>query len=641
MSKKIDDLSEMIRQMTEGRFSSMDPRALATMQPPPHLQTFSGASQVRSNRPSPKKQPLLNETHGIESTLFSQVVSVTAFIQSAVENDPDSIMVAEMSPVLDTLRSMVNGQKQENETSEGSRPFSKQLTPGTTTRDLPLPPLDRILAALRAMYDRPPDRFYWPFELGTLGDFLKHVVKACSPGPMSDMELVRVHCGLYWIFTECSDPGEGCGEGNALNQAYDAEAQTCRNSLETILSNLSIHIMPNYNSIGALYMAGIYCLQHGKPYMSWTFISRASLMSQDLGYQTQHVVALGSPEEAQRMMRLFWAVYTIEKALSLRLGRPSTIRDQDITIPRLLLNRQMTSLSSNRLPDWIHVASLYGRIYDYIHSPSALSQSIPVRETRTKLLAAELEQIMEARTEYYNRPGLWTDHTIDDNLRQLIIHANKATDYSILSSIYKALPSSNPSCLTPAPECISAAKASLSNSEVCISMLAAMSSWSSNIGIWINEVLRLAPLIPFLTIFCHIIETLDRSCLDCLQRLVSRFQTLAQCPRFLSCSRQLRIFKALSDAATKYVEVKARGQTDHIFGGGFTELPELTTAENRMSSWFDITSPLPLGSIVGGPSHHHPQRPYDASGSPLDNQGAQLGTWFYQTQQMMRLLDDS
>jgi hypothetical protein len=61
----------------------------------------------------------------------------------------------------------------------------------------------------------------------------------------------------------------------------------------------------------------------------------------------------------------------------------------------------MTSLAYSRLPDWIDVASLYGRLYDSLYSPTALTQPGSVRASRTSALASELERIIAARTGYY------------------------------------------------------------------------------------------------------------------------------------------------------------------------------------------------------------------------------------------------
>lgn len=92
---------------------------------------------------------------------------------------------------------------------------------------------------------------YWPFEFGSLGDFTQKVIRACTPGPISDMELIIVHYVLYVLFTQCSVGADD----ETLRQDYDVQAATCRESLETILSSLSFHIDTDIDSICALYMA--------------------------------------------------------------------------------------------------------------------------------------------------------------------------------------------------------------------------------------------------------------------------------------------------------------------------------------------------------------------------------------------------
>lgn len=88
-----------------------------------------------------------------------------------------------------------------------------------------------------------------------------------------------------------------------------------------------------------------------------------------------------------------------EKMLSLRLGRASTLRDQDITLSRPGLGRPGTSLSGELAPVWIHLASVQGRIYDDIYSSQAVLQPPQIRTSRARALATELETIMR-NTQY-------------------------------------------------------------------------------------------------------------------------------------------------------------------------------------------------------------------------------------------------
>jgi hypothetical protein len=131
-------------------------------------------------------------------------------------------------------------------------------------------------------------------------------------------------------------------------------------------------------------------------------------MCQALGLHSSHGLVKECSNAAQRQLHLFWAVYVLEKSLALRLGRPSTIRDRDITVPRLALDQKMTSLAYNRLPDWIDVAALYGRLYDDLYSPHALAQPHSVRSIRTGALASEFERMIAARFDYYVSSSLWS-----------------------------------------------------------------------------------------------------------------------------------------------------------------------------------------------------------------------------------------
>ncbi|KAJ6188326.1 hypothetical protein N7519_003234 [Penicillium mononematosum] len=587
ISNKIDKLSEMMRQLSHERTSNSGFASSAGLRSPLHSSFQSKESQVTSsdNKTGAKRPHLplkeVKEVEGIESTLFSHAIFATRYLQTVVENDPYSNVAAEMTSALDALRSMVSAQNQQNETLEGSPPFSKALPPELSLRGLPIPSMDRILACLRIAYERSPNEVYWPFEFGSLGDFTGYVIKACSPGPVTDTELIIVHYGLYCLFTECSR----AVEDEIVKQEYEAQATICKESLETILSNLSFHIPTNIDSVGAMYMAAIYCLQCGKPFAAWAFISRASLMSQALGMHSSYVMATEPAEKAQQNLRLFWALYVIEKAVSLRLGRCSTIRDHDITVPRLLLDRKMSSLLYNRLPDWIDLANLYGRVYDNIYSPNALAQPVSVREARARALAGELERIMAARVEFYKRPNQWTSHAIHAEPCRFIIHANRAIEYSILACIYRGIPSGESSSLAPCPECISAARATLNETEVCIAMVSDATSWSLSLDMWVNEVVILAPFMPFLILFCNITETSDLSDLAYLQRLVDGLHSMAQFPRYASCSKQLRILKTLCDVAAKYVEAKARSQSGDMDSGQFTDL-DMNTYLNSDTVWF-------------------------------------------------------
>ncbi|KAL4926794.1 putative C6 transcription factor [Aspergillus undulatus] len=568
ISDKIDELSEMMKKLSHERSVIRDRNIDLAV--PTGMRVSSRSSlppienqAARCDHPSGSgRPPSSSESQCIESTLFEHVVFAAKYIERTVESDPHSHISAEIRSVLDTLWSTIKEQKQQDDTVERLRPFANSPLSVRSFKDLPIPPMGRVFPCLRFAQDRSPNQLYWPFEFGSVGDFATYIVKVCSPGPATEAELIIVHYVLYWLFTECSNAAEEDG----IKQDYEAQALTCRNSLEIVLSSLSIHIATNMDSVRAMYMATLYCLQRGKPFAAWTFISRAALMCQELGLNNSYIMTTEPPEERQPKLRLFWAVYVIEKAVSLRLGRPSTIRDHDITVPRLHLDRRMASLAHNRLPDWIDVANLYGRVYDNIYSPCALAQPGTVRGSRIMALASEFEAILAAREEFYKRPNTWSSHAVHPRPYALMIHANKATDYSTLACIYKARPSNESSTSVPHAKCLAAARASLNEAEACITMLAntGTSNRGSAIDTWISEVISLFSLMPFLILFGNVIETSAQPDLDHLQRYVGslNLHSMAQSSRLLACSKQMRIFEALYDVAAKYVEAKSKTEQE-------------------------------------------------------------------------------
>lgn len=119
-------------------------------------------------------------------------------------------------------------------------------------------------------------------------------------------------------------------------------------------------------------------------------------MCQSLGLHSAHSLYVESPESRRQKIHLFWVIYVTERMLSLRLGRSSSFRDQDITVPRLgiLQDREPDSLLNPILPKWIEVAGLQGRTYDEIYSAGALIQPAHVREPRARALAGDLEKLL-------------------------------------------------------------------------------------------------------------------------------------------------------------------------------------------------------------------------------------------------------
>lgn len=99
------------------------------------------------------------------------------------------------------------------------------------------------------------------------------------------------------------------------------------------------------------------------------------------------------PIEAQRKRFLFWNTYFIDKSLSLRLGRASTIQDWDVTVPLPTPSNSNSTPLSAFISLWVATARCQGHIYELLYSPDSMTQSDDVRRFRAQKLVADLDDI--------------------------------------------------------------------------------------------------------------------------------------------------------------------------------------------------------------------------------------------------------
>jgi len=97
------------------------------------------------------------------------------------------------------------------------------------------------------------------------------------------------------------------------------------------------------------------------------------------------------PSTQQDKMGLFWSIYCLDKALSLRLGRSSAIQDYDISLP---MNFEASNVAHpwktiHKL--WIRLASIQGKVYEFLYSPAALAQPEEDRVSHARQLAEEMQ----------------------------------------------------------------------------------------------------------------------------------------------------------------------------------------------------------------------------------------------------------
>lgn len=198
----------------------------------------------------------------------------------------------------------------------------------------------------------------------------------------------------------------------------------------------------------------------------------ACSLCQTLGYHRAPTDRNDTCDTHETRPLLFWAVYQLDKALSLRLGRISTMKDLDITLPHDVLESPLGPDWRGIFISWIEVAQIHGNIYEKLYSPAAVAQPEPERMTAAWGLAEELkiliEQVSLAAPRYcqVGQP----DYDKYESVR-MVLKSDEVSFYSLLTLVYRALPPGPGSGGTFSTECIETAREAMRIHQHCIRMV--------------------------------------------------------------------------------------------------------------------------------------------------------------------------
>lgn len=381
-------------------------------------------------------------------------------------------------------------------------------------------------------------------------------------------------------------------------------------------------------------------------------------------------------EERHRKTCLFWSIYCLEKGLSLRLARPSTIRDYDITISKPDPQPSTSAAIGQSLLDSVNAARIYGLVYDEIYSPRALAQPAETRTARVHALAAKWREILTSKAEHLvcGNPSCHLLVSVTNMVKTKLVrrfeglhesamieftrHANKVSDYVVLAAIYRAISGRTPASISA--DCTSAARIALQGHTECITLLLNNEMHSAQLEFWVNGALLLLPFIPFNIVFCNIVETANLDDLNSLKTLVQAMELLSEKSDYASCAKQLRIFRALYNVAARYVEVKGKayfvtrsGSDGPDVGKGSSNITAtgITFASSQMQSsngYMGSVSGMDSfdrgGSIGDGlellpvPQGLESQTWAGLGGMELDPLGTQIGSWFQESDDVIDFL---
>ncbi|PNH38136.1 hypothetical protein VD0004_g8669 [Verticillium dahliae] len=627
--------------------------------PPPASQPSQSQTASTSN-PSPAARNVQSSfstpsSHGAQSvpagpvvegdsSLAAHSVFANEFLQKVVNTGDLQGSGLELRETLNSLHHIVDALKQQTTTSEMAYPHGKPTSrPVFQTADLP--PIKKAVALLRTATSQWLASTSWIFEFLSKQHFTDLCLGVYFSDDHLDTDYITVNAGLYALFL---DQSYHCPpEEKEENLQY---ARICKENLETALANLPLHLPASNDVLLALLFGAFHAIEISKPSLSWVLTCKASELCQTLGYHRASSMKNDKPEDREFKVFVFWSVYFIDKSLSLRLGRASTIPDWDVTVQPPDVKTADKRALVGYFCLWIKAARCQGNTYEKLYSPDAIKQPDSVRLARVEKLVSDLEDL---EVESRQTDAKWlkaAEQYVGKPLMEFFVISDEVLRLGLLTMVYRAAPRPAGSSTTFTAECINAARVTLARHQDCMVVLD--KTESALFPTYIHWTLLFAPFIPFIVIFCQVIETQDQ---EDLARLHAFITSIKNAPAVSDAAAKMhRLFEVLYSVALRYVEFRVS-----------TPPAQQAQANVEMNTYLaQLGFPATAGdpNVVASPRADFGGHQADsAAAGAFDStfggglgdttmQGAnpmmwmgntaQLEDWFYSNQQMMGLLQE-
>ncbi|GAA88359.1 fungal specific transcription factor domain protein [Aspergillus luchuensis IFO 4308] len=533
------------------------------------------------------------------SSLAAHSAYAREFLETAVSRSALQMSTPKISTALASLKQIVDMQDHQAQSPSRQVRFPNQRAiPGSGLRELTMPPAPIVLALLRKCQEQPSIlQAYLPFLSP------RRLIEKCrqiyfSTEEYSDATFIIVNGALLYLISDVV----AITKDSQTREEYDKYLKLCLVNLETALGSLSLLMPANDENIEALALGAVYAIEMSKPSFAMTLTSAAFRLCQTLGYHRSN--PSDSSNKPSLGNTLFWTVYVLDKAVSLRLGRASTIQDYDVTS---LVNIDTTGLDEpfdKIYLLWVRFATIQGKVYELLYSPAALARPESERVAHARQLASEMQQVVMEPFE-----GINFDKQ-RSQVDQVFFKSDKVARLSALE-VHQ--------------DCMAEVK------EMTEHIKAAYFHWT----------ILYAPFVPFIVIFCHAIALSSWDDLARLEDFVASLQP--NCFLSEAISKLYQLCHVLSNVARLYIEAKEQvqvkedqdlasvGQEFDVYLSALGLAP--MSADDNDSAW--ASAPVPAGSAPG-----------DARGAmegqysgPIP-QTSQLGNWFSGNQHMMGLLEE-
>ncbi|KAI5211399.1 hypothetical protein E4T38_01467 [Aureobasidium subglaciale] len=356
---------------------------------------------------------------------------------------------------------------------------------------------------------------WWLFD--DIRDFYEMYDEFCqSPSGCPLAIQVIVYCALCWLMA-----------GNPITQRagldtskYSGYTPVLERHLEVCISSYNLFVEPTDLNIAALSTAGTYAIYAADVNAAWILTSTAARLCQSMGYHRLMPPKSGGTEVYEKRVILFWGVYFVDKSLSLRLGRASSLQDYDFST------------------SWRDIVKIW-------QSPGNAKAKAGHRLAKmTEWLELSLEM---ATIQCFTESGWLYEYT--DYYKE----CGDVILYSLLTLVYRAMPEiSNTQQWS-----LQAARSTMQVHHSCARKAEAMGS-----GIKVESVM-LCPFTPFIVLFRNVVTELNLDDLKLLEDFVASIEWLNDSNQRESLQRFHQLCHAFYNLAKHFVAARLRADYEH------------------------------------------------------------------------------
>ncbi|KAL5378873.1 hypothetical protein DPSP01_008806 [Paraphaeosphaeria sporulosa] len=557
--------------------------------------TVSGPQSTQgSPMPLPRDTQLHPETNS--EIVWGHSAHMIDFIKAIVRDGASRSTGPEANQVLSTLQKLLHALESPPQ-ALGQR-YSREGI--ASNRDgINMPPQESAVTVLRWAKEHASNaRISWLAKLLPLDRFTNICQNLYfSVQDYSEIEFILANGFLSYVFFE-----HVVVSGRSDYAQY---SRCCRDNLNTALSQLPLLIPSSIEVVAALTLGAYNAVEDSRARKAWTFISAAANHCLNLGYHRHQPYTERTDDLWLAQQRLFWAVYRLDKGISLRLGQSSTIRDEEI------------SLSS--IPDdpGVRTASIQGRAYNELYSPKGLLREDAERAYIAASLGTELKQcINDTRDAILENAGGLSANTADP-VGVVYMQCELICQYSLLTLVLRAVPVSLGAVCSISEECLKVAREALRAHEECITTMRSCKNEPLMLLRYLNWAIVHCPFPPFSILLTHAIQMMDVPEIEHLERFAASLEPSGSTTKPDTITEPHHLYNVLCKAARLYLDFNTGPVS-----GNFIRL-ESDTIPN-----IDFTEPgLGRTSVAAFPE------------SRLDE--GWLGQWFHENQLVMSVLDEN